>query len=501
MNKLDFLRRLDKELGILDNEEKKEILAFYEERFYTGTIYENKTEEEVISELESPEVIAKNVLSEYGVSPKYVKTKEERYAGVDFSKLIVLLLFDLFIVSWLIPTLYSIVFSIFASLLSYVGVIGLLFGSPSTTDEFLFAFSTAGYVLLFLFGLIVLELTIYTTKKIIIYHMNVFKIRNRDKITKKLHRISVDGWFRKHKTVSSIKTLMFVGSLVVLAYTGFHLFMGETNIFNEYSNQPQTTDVYAQDLNNDIVAMESWEIITDFDYMDIEIIPVLGTEIKITHKYEEFHDFEIDINDDTNTLTISNDVPSITFWYDIDSIFSFFGQKDSVVIEIPIDLLLEDIDLTTANGEVVLIDVEIGELNISTMNGKIRVDSITVSGDINITTSNGEISIKDVTGTYELYAKTSNGRIIVKNVEFTKYYLYSSNGRIILEDLNVTNQDGLILDADTSNGDIELIDVYVKDVSLDTSNGDIDYHNTDLSFKLDRFVKETSIGEISSNVD
>jgi len=44
MNKLDFLRRLNKELGILDEKEKKEILGFYEERFYSGTIYENKTE-------------------------------------------------------------------------------------------------------------------------------------------------------------------------------------------------------------------------------------------------------------------------------------------------------------------------------------------------------------------------------------------------------------------------------------------------------------------------
>ena len=29
MNKLDFLRRLDKELSVLDREERKEILGFY----------------------------------------------------------------------------------------------------------------------------------------------------------------------------------------------------------------------------------------------------------------------------------------------------------------------------------------------------------------------------------------------------------------------------------------------------------------------------------------
>ncbi len=79
MNKLDFLRKLDRELSVLDKDERKEILAFYEERFYSGTIYENKTELDVINELEAPEVIARNVLEEYGVSPKFIKNTEERY--------------------------------------------------------------------------------------------------------------------------------------------------------------------------------------------------------------------------------------------------------------------------------------------------------------------------------------------------------------------------------------------------------------------------------------
>src|SRR6056300_625375 len=108
MNKLDFLRRLDKELSVLDKEERREILAFYEERFYTGTIYENKTEEEVIADLESPETIAKNVLAEYGVSPTYVKTKEERYSSVSTTRVILLIAFDLIVATWVIPTLFSV---------------------------------------------------------------------------------------------------------------------------------------------------------------------------------------------------------------------------------------------------------------------------------------------------------------------------------------------------------------------------------------------------------
>ncbi len=500
MNKLDFLRRLNKELGILDEEEKKEILGFYEERFYSGTIYENKTEEEVISELESPEVIARNVLEEYGVSPKYVKTKEERYSGIDPSKLIVLVMFDVFITSWLIPTLFSIVIAIFGSLLSYIGVIPLIIGTRTETDVFMFAFSTAAYVLLFLFGLVVLELSVFITKKIFLYHMNVFKFRNREKISKKLHKVSVDGWFKKHKLASTIKTLSFVAALVVLGYTGFHLFTGDDNVFDVYSNQPQTTDLYTEDLSSDIIALESWSISTNFDSMDIEIIPVLEDELKVTHRYEKDNDFAIDINTSTNVITISNDLPK-NRWFSFENMFTWFFQSDSIKIEVPVALILGDIDINTLNGEVTLIDLEVGELTISSSNGRIRLDTITVNDNVGLDTTNGEILVQDVIGFYELIADTSNGRIVLENVAFSKYNLDTSNGVIKLENLNVDNKDATLLIAQSSNGSIELIEVYVKDVRLDTSNGDIDYHNSDHTFVLDNFDKDTSNGQISTNID
>ena len=502
MNKLDFLRRLNKELGILDNEEKKEILAFYEERFYTGTIYENKTEEEVISELELPEVIARNVLNEYGVSLKYVKTKEERYVGVDPLRVVVLILFDLFIVSWMLPTLFTVVVSLFASMLSYVGVVGLMIGSHSVADEFLFAFATGGYVLLFIFGLLVLEVSIYITKKILIYHMNVFKFRNRDKITKTLHKYSVEGWFKRHKRANNLKTLMFIGAIVTMIYSGYHLFAGEINLIDEYSNQPQTTDVFTEELSADVLGDEAWEIVVDFDSKDIEIIPVLGTELVVTHKYEELNNFEIDINTETNTLTMVNIDSTQFHWTDFRSIFYFLGDTDSIIIEVPVDLLLGDVDINVYNGEIRVFGVELGQLDVTSSNGRISLDELVINGDVAVYTSNGEINIQEITGTYELDATTSNGRIYIRDTEFINYYLGSSNGPIILTDLNVTNQDGVFLEADTSNGSINLEDVYVLDVTLDTSNGNINYFNYyDTSFEVVNLNTDTSNGNFSTNMD
>ena len=126
-------------------------------------------------------MIAKNILAEYGVSPKFVKTKEERYQGIDSSNLIVLILFDLFVATWLIPSLFSVAFAILASLLSYVGVLLLIIGTYSQMDTYFFFVLSSAYFLLFVFGLIVLDFSIYISKKILMWHLNVFKFKNREK--------------------------------------------------------------------------------------------------------------------------------------------------------------------------------------------------------------------------------------------------------------------------------------------------------------------------------
>ena len=83
-------------------------------------------------------------------------------------------------------------------------------------------------------------------------------------------------------------------------------------------------------------------------------------------------------------------------------------------------------------------------MNISSSNGRIRLDSIIVNDDVTLSTSNGEILVQDVIGFYELVASTSNGRIVLEDVAFSKYDLGTSNGEINLENLNVDNKDATL---------------------------------------------------------
>lgn len=500
MNKLDFLKKLESELDVLDKEERKEILAFYEERFYNGTIYEKKTELEVISELESPEVIARNVLEEYGVSPKFVKSKEERYTNISTTNVAFLAIFDVLIVSWLLPTLYGAVVGIFGSLFSYIGVLGLLFGDRTFMDGMVFVFATGVYVLLFLFGLLVLDLSIYATKKILIYHLNVFKYKNREKIIKSLHKFSVDEWFKKRKVLRTLKNLTFIITIVLMAYSGYQLFASENNVFEVYGNQPQVTDVYTEDLAQDVLDGVAWNIVTDFDSMEIDIIPVFGDDVVVTHTYNELNEFEIDIDTTTNTITISNNIDSYISFFDINDLFSLFGNNDVITIEVPANLLLGDLDISTLNGEVELKDISTKSVTVDVTNGRITLDGLIITGNVDLSTTNGDVIVKNITGKYNLDVSNTNGTIIVRDVEFLNYDLSTTNGGFNLDNLNILDKDGLSIEVSTTNGVINMDEVYVSDIELNTTNGDINFYNNDTTFLPDSFVKHTTNGDVNTNV-
>lgn len=500
MNKADFLRKLDRELSVLDKEERQEIIAFYEERFYTGTNYENKTELDIINELEHPEEIARNVLEEYGVSPKFVKNKEERYSNVNMVQVVWLIIFDLLVATWLIPTLFGVVVSLFTSLISYVGVVSLIIGEVTTMDLMLFGFTTGGYILLFLLALVILELTIWVTKKIVMYHLNVFKIKNREKLAKKFNKLSVDEWFKKHKLLNTIKSLSFIGSIVLMVFTGFYLFTGDESIFDVYGNQPQLTIVNEEDLSEDILDGSAWDIETDLGSVEIEVYAVTGNEITITHTYVEDRNYDVEFDYDLNKISITNDNEKNIIIFNLEQLLSLFNGGDKVVIEVPENLLLDFVDLESDNGRVQLRNLTMNEIDVLTMNGRISLDNLVLNGDVTLKTSNGDIKVEDITGKHDLDASTSNGRIVLENLEMRNYDVTTSNGKIIIENLNIELQDGVSIYAKTSNGAIDMNEVYIADIDIRTSNGDIDFYNTDTNFFPDTYEKDTSNGSINTNV-
>ena len=519
MNKYDFLRKLDRELSPLDQEERKELLAFYEERFYNGTIYENKTEEQVIAELESPEQIARNILIEYGISPRAAKKrnayidKEKVNAAVNkvsdsfrnskfnSAELVVLILVDLFILSWLIPTLFSVVVSLGGSLLSYVGVLGLAIGPSTIYDKHMFMFATGIYIFLFLFTLVVLELFLWVCKKTILYHLRVFKYKKYAEFNKRISKVSVEGWFKRHRLLRFVKNISGLVALIMVVVSGLFLFTHYGEIEELYINQDVLTDVTTIE---DVTTEDEYTIYMELDDMNVEIVTTSGSDLVITRTYSEDVENEVfQINESTDGVVITHELPRFiwNFGFSLENLAKLYN-RDELLIEVPEGVELELIDVETTNGRVELEDVQALNIAVYTSNGEISVENVTVEDDLDLRTTNGQIRVVEASATLggALTANTSNGKITVMYVTFNTINLDTSNGKIIGEQVNLDKRTGTSLIADTSNGSIIMDEVYVSVVDLDTSNGDITYNNEDLTYSVD-LTTDTSNGNITGNVD
>jgi hypothetical protein len=288
-----------------------------------------------------------------------------------------------------------------------------------------------------------------------------------------------------------------------MAYTGLYLYGSYDEIKELYIDQEVITDVQRLDVTNDLVAEEVWNIIADIDSANVSVIPTTSDDIIVTRTYNEESEatYVVGFNEDTNTVDITHDMPNqiIHFGLSIEDIFSFI-QSEEVVIEVPMELYLQVINIESSNGQVEIYNIEGNEVYIDGSNGKITLSNLTLDGDATIESSNAVMEVKDVTGSGELYVKTSNGKIIISDTAFDTYYLKTSNGRITLRRLNDQNQDGVSLRAESSNGPLDFEEVYVAEVIARTSNGSIDYHNEDLTFEVD-YDGSTSNGSESVNVD
>lgn len=552
MNKYDFLRKLDKELSALDLAERKELLAFYEERFYTGTIYENKTEEQVIAELESPEQIARNILTEYGIStpnrfrrnehiseserPLRQEQRTERPTNneqrterprsnvektdnaINSGALIGLICVDLFVLSWAIPTLYSVVIAMVPALLSYIGVFGFLIGGTTTLEVTSFWVFTGVYYLLFLATLGIIELTIWTTKKALLYHLRVFKYKNYKNVNRRLSKISIEGWFKRHRFIRFIKNLAGVASVIVIILGGTFVFKNFDEVYQTYVGDNTIESI--ETFSPEDYQFNSLNIDVDAENVTIKVIKTSGDDIVVSRTYVEQEDETYTVEMTNETLEIVRDIPvQVNLFLSFEDLADWF-INDEIVIEIPENLDLNDVNVITTNGSIDLIGKDADTIYLKSTNGSIDVKGVTASS-LNVDTSNGGIELfsSTITGLTEMYSTngsikvldselhkvvldTSNAKVIMESSIFVNAMINTSNGKVVLDNLTVVDDPELeeYLDVTSSNATLELSEVYVPVIDLFTSNADIEFYNENTSYNID-LQHRTTNGEYEGNVN
>lgn len=502
MNKNEFLRQLEKELSILDKNERKELLDFYEERFYNGIYYEGKTEYQVIEELEPPKVIARNILEQYGVDTKKVTKPEERFEGIELKSIIWLVVVDAFFLSWIIPALFGVTMAIFGSVLTYIPMFAFIIGEKSQYDIMIFWFLTGFYVLLFNFALVILDLFLWTLKKAVTFHLNTFKIKRRAEWNKKLNKINVDGFIKKRKGLLSFKRLSFLGALLLVGIFGFRLAMNADNIYALYVNQEVLTETESLDLTLDITDETPWTIDVDVANMNVVLVESDTSELIVTREYqEEDYDFVLEIDEATKTVLVQQVYEHGSWDFNIDinleEILKLI-KPDVITIQVPNGLHLSSVNLNTMNGTMTVDSVDMGILVIETVNGKMSLQYFTAA-NIDILSVNANVVVEEVHVDSGFDVEVINGNIIVYDSSFKNSVLQTENGRVVLEDINVLDKDGVDLEISTTNGRVSLINVYIAKVDVSTVNGDI-YYNNEETFTVD-YDKETVNGDTSGNMD
>ncbi len=469
MTKREFLNQLSYHLTQLNNEERKEIMSFYEDRF-NNAIYEGKTEEDVIAELETPEQIAKNVLLEYGIE-KRVKDKR-----VDPASVMGLIFFDLFVSSWLIPVLFTISGSLVISWFSYFTVFGTFFKYGFGTGLATFIITTGGFALFLVFIIYFIALSVKLILSIFSWHVRVFSGDHSAPLALKVDTFNAFDYLRQIKITHAV--------LGTIALAGLVVSVGGGAIWRATSKPVEQIEGVLEVYEFDVADLDNYTL--EVDLMNAAVDIEYGTTDQIVIRHQNNSEADVVYTELTNGLKVV-DHSQYNFWENVtglDFFIQFMNKElayeaDTMVIYIPEGMTFAELSILTVNGALDIEGMNATIIDLETANGIIDLTEVTADS-IKVTSVNGEIHLDDVFG--------------------SSVYIEGVNGEIAITDVNTATNDGEKLDITLVNGEIIITDAYFRVVNVDNVNGDIDYRNSDHNYVADSINLNTVNGSESSNV-
>ncbi len=466
--KKKFLESLAYYLRNLEQSQRDDILAFYEERFELGITYEGKSESEIVNELESPQQIAKNVLKEFNQYDEqlFKKTPNQVEAG----PVIGVVFLDVFFISWFVPMM----FTILVSLIAGWGALTLsLFSSrfiESSTSVFGSYVFMIGVVILWLMLLIGLYEGIRQfVYWVITIHTKAFGRGVPIQLESFFNQISIKRLIQKNTQLRFYSRILFVIGLASLMLGGFVTF-AQTGMLGGFTEAPEAVEV---DFRVTPSSADQLKINAELINAGITVKTHDSSDILIIGEISENEPVEIVYEEGVLSLVQAAQIRIVLFQ------FNFRTLHQRLTVYVPQDMVVTDVEIQTTNASISVENTELSKLNASTTNGSITVSN--VSSETLIT------------------LRTTNGRFNLNNVSATSYDIVTTNGKIVLRNLNDAAEPGSNLYAKSTNGSVELENVYVHQVTLKTTNGDIDFYNQDRSFFVSRVDANTTNGR--TNID
>lgn len=485
------MKQLAMYLEALSEEEREEILSFYEERFYTGRLYEGKSEAEIVAELEDPEDIARNVLKEYG-KPFTPHRHSSEGDALKVGSLIGVVLFDMFFVSWFVPALFAIVMGFAAGLGSLVVTLIMM---PFSSTGGSLATVLVGSGLLFFGALFVLWLyDIFLTfiAWLLKWHMDALNLGSKDWV-KRIRNLRVSNFLKKRPKTNKLKNQLKLVALLLVVGGGVYQIVNFNTLRFNLGAQEMVTD----SVEESITDREGWNIDGDLGTGDLEFHTHEQDTMRIETLVPENADTQITIDEETKTIDMTQDIDYFSF--NIGQWVQSLSNEASIDVYLPEDLSLNTVNIDHMNGDIVLNDHTIGNLDLFTINGDLQLDSVASDAPMRLRTTNGNV-IGQALSSNELDARSTNGRVDLRNGSFEILEASTTNGKIIIQDMNDASTPGSELQSETTNGNIELTNVYMNQVTMDSTNGSLSYENDDETFAIDLLSYNTTNGRTDISV-
>lgn len=190
----------------------------------------------------------------------------------------------------------------------------------------------------------------------------------------------------------------------------------------------------------------------------IEINPTSENKIYIEYYEDKYSEYDILENEDT-VLIKKIAYPR----------FMFFGgflmnsfTNTRMVINIPLKAMVKKLDISTTNGYINCIDLNVPRIELESSNGRMNIKNIEALKGIKMHTTNGGLNITNL----------KSGNMIECN---------TTNGAIVLQDVGTADD----IELKTTNGAVKINSVASKNLTVKTSNGSIKFDGVEVNESID----------------
>lgn len=447
----DYLLALEDELKYLKTKDRKDVIKYYREKINTSLDY-GENIEKVLSKLPHPQIVAKEIYHQKGISfiKKQTKLMNRKKLFDGFASILALLLVS-----------FGFVVALAYIIILLINKVRLLFNIFK--GNLIEIFLNESFVLTYII-ISVIIIIFFLDLFLIIFNYLIVKIKRTIYIEFSFRKL-FDKIFKNNNflgKVLGVTTLIFVG-------IGLLSYFYKTYFYRVLIDYPLNEVIYEITDEVDVINFNNYEA-------NIKVVETDNDIIKIKHQFELNREFKLLLNDKRVTLQTTN---SRTF-----DLLNLLKEPTQIItIYLPKTKTLQELDLDIEKGIISIENVIVDDLKLAVQFGKVAIEQTNVKAfkavlnQVDVGFKNNQIN--------NLNINIKRGLFKVKDDKINNLDIFSSSADIGIEGL-------------TSNS-IKLINgpstVVMVDINCQTFDGVLNASN----FHLKRFSGESLSLSGSSN--